>query len=196
MISKVEMERFTVTSSKPFDVVVAAIKASIGHPNMADLWQATQRATTAAELEAAIQPAVGQSGLMQFVEFDHGMIVRKGTEHQTSRIIRLVIGNPLIMKEMAKRVPDAGSYAPVTVLVDERADGVHISYDRMASLLAPYGNRDALSIARDLDAKVEDVLGGCHGRASCSRQFQFKDPLLSGCESLKKDSKDQTAFQN
>ena len=54
MIRKVEMERFTVTSSKPFDVVVAAIKASIGHPNMAELWQATQRATTAAELEAAI----------------------------------------------------------------------------------------------------------------------------------------------
>jgi hypothetical protein len=42
--------------------------------------------------------------------------------------------------------------------VDGRADGVHISYDRMASLLAPYGNRDALRVARDLDAKVEQVL--------------------------------------
>jgi uncharacterized protein (DUF302 family) len=154
MIRKVEMERFSVTSSKPFDAVVAAIKASIGHPNMAEFWQTTQRATTAAKLEVAIQAVLGESGLMQFVEFDHGMIVRKGTEHHTSRIIRLVIGNPLIMKEMAKRVPDAGSYAPVTVLVDERADGVHISYDRMASLLTPYGDRDALSIARDLDAKV------------------------------------------
>ena len=51
MIRKVEMERFSVTSSKPFDAVVAAIKASIGHPNMAELWQATQRATTAVELE-------------------------------------------------------------------------------------------------------------------------------------------------
>ena len=158
MIRKVDMERFSVTSSKPFDAVVAAIKTSIGHPNMAALWQATQRATTAAELEAAIQPVLGESGLMQFVEFDHGMMVRKGTEHHTSRIIRLVIGNPLIMKEMAKRVPDAGSYAPVTVLVDDRADGVHISYDRMASLLAPYGDRDALSIARDLDFKVENLL--------------------------------------
>jgi uncharacterized protein (DUF302 family) len=158
MIRKVDMERFTVTSSKPFDAVVAAIKASIGRPNMADLWQATQRATTAAELEAAIQPVLGESGLMQFAEFDHGMIVRKGTEQHTSKIIRLIIGNPLIMKEMAKRVPDAGSYAPVTILVDERADGVHISYDRMASLLAPYENPEALSVARDLDAKVEDIL--------------------------------------
>jgi uncharacterized protein (DUF302 family) len=158
MIRKVEIERFSVTSSKPFDAVVAAIKASIGHPNMTEFWQTTERATTAAELEVAIQPVLGESGLMQFVEFDHGMIVRKGTEHHTSRIIRLVIGNPLIMKEMAKWVLDAGSYAPVTVLVDERADGVHISYDRMVSLLAPYGNRDALSVARDLDAKVEGVL--------------------------------------
>jgi hypothetical protein len=86
------------------------------------------------------------------------MIIRKATGQYTSRIIRLVIGNPLIMKEMAKHVPDAGSYAPVTILVDERADGVHISYDRMASLLAPYGNGDALQVARDLDAKVEHLL--------------------------------------
>src|SRR6202161_3302064 len=158
MIRRVEMERFAVTPSKPCDAVVAAIKASIGHPNMADLWQATQRATTAAELEAAIQPVLGESGLMQFAELDHGMIVRKGTEQHTSKIIRLIIGNPLIMKEMAKRVPDAGSYAPVTILVDERADGVHISYDRMSSLLAPYENPDALRVARDLDVKVEYLL--------------------------------------
>ena len=44
------------------------------------------------------------------------------------------------MKEMAKTVPDAASYAPVTILIDERADGVHLSYDSMASLLAPYGS--------------------------------------------------------
>jgi uncharacterized protein (DUF302 family) len=158
MIRKIEMERFTVTSSKPFDVVVAGIKASVGHPNMASLWQAVQRATTGTELDAAIQPTLGKTGLMQFVEFDHGMVIRKGTEHRTSKMVRMVIGNPLIMKEMAKRVPDAGSYAPVTVLVDERVDGVHISYDRMASLLAPYGDENALSVARDLDSKVEDVL--------------------------------------
>ena len=116
MISKVEMERFTVTSSKAFDVVVAAIKTSIGHPNMTEFWQVVQRTTTAAELEAAIQSTLGKTGLMQFVEFDHGTIIRKGTEQHTSKMIRLVVGNPLIMKEMAKRVPDAGSYAPVPSL--------------------------------------------------------------------------------
>jgi hypothetical protein len=64
---------------------------------------------------------------------------------------------------MARRVPDAGSYAPVTVLVDARTDGVHLSYDRMANLLAPYDNPEALDIARSLDMKVERSL-----EASCS----------------------------
>ena len=59
--------------------------------------------------------------------------------------------------------PNAGSYAPVTVLVDERSEGVHISYDRIASLLAPYRNSEALAVARDLDKKVETLLSGAAG---------------------------------
>jgi hypothetical protein len=56
--------------------------------------------------------------------------------------------------------PTAGSYAPIAILVDERPEGgVGLSYDRMASLLAPYGNADALAVARDLDSKVEAAGG-------------------------------------
>jgi uncharacterized protein (DUF302 family) len=95
---------------------------------------------------------------MLFMELDQGAVIRKETGMDTPKIVRLIIGNPLIMKEMAKHVPDAGSYAPVTVLVDERAGGVHLSYDRMASLLGPYRNPDALEVARSLDTKVEDLL--------------------------------------
>jgi hypothetical protein len=62
------------------------------------------------------------------------------------------------MREMAIAVPDAASYAPVTILVDERADGVHLSYDSMASLLSPYGSQAALVVARSLDTKIESLL--------------------------------------
>src|ERR1700732_853984 len=125
---------------------------------MAEFWKTTHRTRTVAELESTIQKLLGRTGLMSFVQFDHGAIVRKETGRETPRMIRLVIGNPLIMKEMAKHVPDAGSYAPVTVLVDERPDGVHLSYDRMASFLAPYGNSGALAVARNLDKNVEAIL--------------------------------------
>jgi uncharacterized protein (DUF302 family) len=158
MISKVEIERFSLTSSRSFDEVLAAINGAVGHPEMGEFWSSTQRARTVGELEDSIQKALGRTGLMSFAQFDHGAIVRKMTGRDTPRMVRLVIGNPLIMQEMAKHVPDAGSYAPVTVLVDERSDGVRLSYDRMASFLAPYGNSDALAVARNLDKKVEGLL--------------------------------------
>ena len=100
---------------------------------------------------------------MLFMQLDHGAVLRKETGRDTPKIIRFIIGNPLIMQEMAKHVPDAGSYAPVTVLIDERSDGVHLSYDRMASFLAPYGNSDALAVARNLDKKVEALLSEAAG---------------------------------
>jgi uncharacterized protein (DUF302 family) len=158
MISKVKVERFSLISSRPFDLVLASINDAIGHPDMAEFWKLTHRTRTVAELESTIQKVLGRTGLMSFVQFDHGAIVRKETGRETPRMVRLVIGNPLIMKEMAKHVPDAGSYAPVTLLVDERPDGVHLSYDRMASLLAAYGNPDALQVAKHLDNKVETLL--------------------------------------
>jgi uncharacterized protein (DUF302 family) len=105
-----------------------------------------------------IQSALGPSGFMEFARFDHGGVVHKGESGNYPKVFRLVIGNPLIMREMVKRVPDAGSYAPVTILIDERPDGVHLSYDRIASFLAPYQNAEALKVAKDLDAKVESLL--------------------------------------
>jgi uncharacterized protein (DUF302 family) len=158
MIRNIEVERFSLISSKPFDQVVAALYASIGHPDMGEFGRSTTEASSFAELKRAVEKGLSEAGLMLFMQLDHGAVVRKETGRDTPRIIRFIMGNPLIMKEMAKHVPDAGSYAPVTVLVDERADGVYVSYDRMASLLAPYGNGDALHVARDLDAKVEELL--------------------------------------
>jgi uncharacterized protein (DUF302 family) len=158
MIKKIEIERFSLTSSKPFDQVVAALDAAIGHPDMAEFARSTREARSFAELKSAIEKSLSEAGLMLFMQLDHGAVLRKETGRDTPRIIRFVIGNPLIMKEMAKHVPDAGSYAPVTVLVDERADGVHLSYDRMASFLAPYANTAALEVARELDRKVEKIL--------------------------------------
>jgi uncharacterized protein (DUF302 family) len=149
MIRKIEIERFSLTTSKAFNEVVAGVNAAIGHPDMAEFGRSTHEARSSAELKSAVEKGLSKAGLMLFMQLDQGAVLQKETGQDTSRIIRFLIGNPLIMKEMAKHVPDAGSYAPVTVLVDERADGVHLSYDKMASFLEPYGNRDALEVARE-----------------------------------------------
>src|ERR1700742_3946306 len=160
-IAKVEVNRFSLTSSKPFDAVVAVLRSAVGQPNMVEFFKETRAATSFPDLERVVQSGLGRTGLMIFAEFDLGDILRRESGSKTPKIIRFVIGNPLIMKEMVKHVPDAGSYAPVTILIDERPDGVHVSYDKMESYLLPYGSLEALAVARNLDAKITALLREC-----------------------------------
>ena len=155
---RINVERVCYVSRKPFREVVHVLEAGIGHPNMNELWQDLFSAKTVSKVDEIMRQAVGPSGLIEFLRFNHGDIVHKGKVGSAPGNVRLVVGNPSIMRRMVQHVPDAGSYAPVTILVDERSDGVHISYDRMTSLLAPYGNAEALKVAHDLDSKVEALL--------------------------------------
>ena len=160
-IAKVEVERFSLTSSRPFDAVVAALKSAVGQPNMTEFFKETRATKSFPDLERVVHGSLGRTDFMLFAEFDLGDILRRETGSKTPQIIRLVVGNPLIMKEMVKHVPDAGSYAPVTVLIDERPDGVHVSYDKMESCLLGYGSSEALAVARALDEKITNLLREC-----------------------------------
>ncbi len=165
-IAEIEVQRFSLKSSKPFDAVVATLKSAVGQPDMVEFFKATRAANSFPDLERVVKSALGRTDLMLFAEFDLGAILRRETGSNTPNVMRFVVGNPLIMKEMVKHVPDAGSYAPVTILVDERRDGVHISYDKMESYLLPYGNAEALAVARNLDAKITTLLRECASTAS------------------------------
>jgi uncharacterized protein (DUF302 family) len=155
---QINVQRWTIISHKPFDVVVAAVEAGIGKPNMSDFAAKTAAATTYQDLQTVVNDGISEIGLMEFMRLDHGAVLAKAGVEGRPRMVRLIVGNPLIMQSMARLVPDAGSYAPVTVLIDQRPDGVYLSYDEMASFLSPYGSAEALIIARDLDAKVKRLL--------------------------------------
>lgn len=157
-IRRINVERFSVTSGKSFRDVLAMLHAAVGHPDMDTFRRDVGEAKTLSELEKVVHSAVGESGFMEFARFDHGDVVHKGKKAHLPGMVRLVIGNPLIMRQMVEQVPDAGSYAPVTILIDERPSGVNLSYDRMASFIGPYRNAEALTVARDLDSKVEALL--------------------------------------
>ena len=155
---RIQVDRVSVPSRKSLQDVLSKFDAAVGHPDIQAFLKHVAGAKTNPEMEKVVQSALGPSGFMEFAQFDHGGVVHKGKSGDHPKVFRLVIGNPLIMREMVKHVPDAGSYAPVTILIDERPDGVHISYDRMASLLAPYENAAALKVAKNLDTKVEALL--------------------------------------
>jgi uncharacterized protein (DUF302 family) len=157
-IQQVAVERFSLVSPSPLVEILASIDAALGHPDMREFGKNVSEAKSWQALETVVHAAVGKSGFMEFARFNLGQILEKEKGPAAPKILRIVLGNPLIMKKMAEHVPDAGSYAPVTILIDEREDGVHLSYDRMASYLAPYGNLAALEVARELDTKIERFL--------------------------------------
>jgi uncharacterized protein (DUF302 family) len=162
-VSEVRVQRFSVISSEPFKNVVASLEDQIGRPDMVAFRKAVTEAKTFSELEGFVNSVTGPLGLVEFVRLDLGEILRKQHGPSTPQSVRFLVGNPLIMKKMVECVPDAGSYAPVTILIDERPDVVHLSYDRMASFLDRYGNPAAMQVARDLDSKVEALLTAAAG---------------------------------
>jgi uncharacterized protein (DUF302 family) len=162
-IGTVTVERFSVATSKPFNQVMAALRSALEQPNMGEFIKSTRGTATLAERGHEIHREAPQKGLIIFMELDQAEILRRETGPGGPKIIRLLIGNPLITKEIVKLVPEAGSYTPVTVLVDQRPDGVHLSYDRLASLLSDCRVPEALAAARDLDSRIESLLRDCVG---------------------------------
>jgi uncharacterized protein (DUF302 family) len=155
-VRKINVQRWSITSQKPFENVVASVEANVGKPNIADFAARIAAAKTYSEVQDVVSRAVGESGLMEFMRIDAGAVLAKAGGNPKS--IRLIVGNPVIMQSMARLAPDAASYAPVTILIDQRLDGVHLSYDEMESFLDCYGDPEVLAIARDLDAKVKRLL--------------------------------------
>jgi uncharacterized protein (DUF302 family) len=160
---EIRVQRFSVMSSRSFQDVVAALESSIGHPDMKAFGKDNSTARTFSEVQAIIREATGPSELMEFMRLDLGAVVSKRIGTGVRQSLRFIVGNPVTMSAMVEHVPDAGSYAPVTILVDERTDGVHLSYDRMASFLATYESPEALKVAQGLDAKVEAILVAAAG---------------------------------
>jgi uncharacterized protein (DUF302 family) len=163
MMKLITVERFNIVSSKPFEDVTRGLYKGIGRPDMGALQKEMASAATFEEYERVIHAAVGASDLMEFLRLDLGAAIAKGPGAKVGRMVRIIAGNPLIMRQMAMLVPDAGSYAPVTILVYESGDKVHLCYDSMASLLASYGSDAALDVARSLDAKVVKLLNEAAG---------------------------------
>jgi len=102
----VTVDRLVVVSSAPFEAVVARLEAAVGHPDMQAFGRDVAAADTYAELERIVHEAVGPSGFMEMARFDIGLILRKETGLPSPKILRLVIGNPLILrpKRAAQRV--------------------------------------------------------------------------------------------
>lgn len=62
-IEKVEVERFSLTSSKPFDAVVAALRSAVGQPDIVEFFKSSRAANSFLELERIVHSGLGRTVL-------------------------------------------------------------------------------------------------------------------------------------
>lgn len=143
--------RVRYDSARTFDELVVALLGDIGENPVSldglaasDCWESYQQ---------QVEPHVGPSGFMLFKLIDHGAWIEKAGID--CRVLRVILGNPLIAITMLRHDVTAGLFAPVEVLlVDEGDDGSSLIYVKPSTLMVVEDNPKLLSAATELDTKL------------------------------------------
>ena len=163
------VRRHVFDSERPFPDVLDAIFGGISQPDLEALFGELARSTSYEQFSSLVRQAQGSAGLIRFMELDLDRALTldpQARDRAGRRLVRLIAGNPVTMGEMTRHVADAGSYAPVTILVEEKpGGGTRVAYDTVASAIAPYRDAAASQVAQGLDAEVLELLHQATGTA-------------------------------
>jgi hypothetical protein len=161
-VREVVLHRHVFTSERPFASILDGIYGGISQPDIGQLLGRLAASTSFEQFTSLVQREQGSAGLMRFLQLDldSALALDPQAEGQAGRrLIRLIAGNPVTMGQMTRHVPDAGSYAPVTILIQELPDGgTRVAYDSVASEIAPYHDAAASRVAERLDGEVLGLL--------------------------------------
>ena len=161
-VLEVPVRRHVIDSARPFSSVLDGLFGGISQPEIGRLFSQLEASTSYEEFSSIVQRAQGSAGLMRFWQLNLDAALSldpQATGQAGRRLLRLIAGNPVTMGEMTRHVADAGSYAPVTILIQEMPDGgTRVAYDTVTSALAPYHDAAALQVAQRLDTEVLGLL--------------------------------------
>ena len=154
------VRRHVIVGARPFQDVMDAIYPATRRPDLAGLVRQLAVATSCDQFSALVTQPQGRAGLMRFLELELDTALaldpRAADKH---RLVRLIAGNPVTMGQMTRTLPDAGSYAPVTILIQELpGGGTRIAYDSVVSAIEGYGDPESLKVAEHLDDEVLTLL--------------------------------------
>jgi uncharacterized protein (DUF302 family) len=105
------------------------------------------------EVEQAITPKQGPTGLMALARLDQGALM--SLSGQPIEATLYLVGNPLIARQVIGDSAAGALYAPFRVAVFADAAGVHIAYDQPSTVFASLRSSAIDQIAVDLDGKVK-----------------------------------------
>ena len=161
-VLEVLVRRHVIDSEQPFSAVLDGIFGGISQPDIEALLSELAATTSYEQFSSLTEQAQGSIGLMRFLQLDAdtGLTLDPQAPDWTGRrLVRLIAGNPVTMGEMTRHVTDACSYAPVTILIEERPDGgTRVAYDTVASEIARYHDAAASQVAERLDTEVLGLL--------------------------------------
>jgi hypothetical protein len=161
-VLEISVRRHVFDSELPFSGVLEGIFGGISQPDIEQLFSKLEESTSYEEFSSLVRQAQGSAGLMRFLQLDldTGLTLDpEAPDWAGRRLVRLIAGNPVTMGEMTCHVADAGSYAPVTILIQEMPHGgTRVGYDTVASEIAPYHDAAASEVAGHLDTEVLDLL--------------------------------------
>src|SRR5215467_2214963 len=150
-VLEVPVRRHIIASEQPFASVLDGIFGGISQPDIGPLFSDLEASTSYEQFSSLVQRAQGSAGLMRFwqLDLDVALTLDPQARQQAGRhLVRLIAGNPVTMGQMTRHVVDAGSYAPVTILIQEMPDGrTRVAYDAVASEIAPYHDAAASQVA-------------------------------------------------
>jgi uncharacterized protein (DUF302 family) len=151
-------KRIRYHSTLSLDQVLVKLRARVGETTVDNIVQLSALPGTREEFEKKVQQYVGDSGFMLFAQMDHGRWIEKFAIKR--RLLRWIIGNPLIAITMIRHDYTAGLFLPIELLVAEGDDGVgcNITYVLPSSLIVVDANPQLLSAAQALDGKIETLV--------------------------------------
>ncbi len=145
--------RITLDSDKTFDDLVADLLADIGSAPALLGADFLSGSTDWQQYQQRVTDRIGPSGFMLFALLDHtGWINLAGIQR---KLLRVILGNPLIAITMLRHDVTAGLFAPVELLISEEDDNrSSLTYVKPSSLMVVQPNPELLSAAEALDTKL------------------------------------------
>src|SRR3954452_17353618 len=144
--------RVRFDSAKSYDELVAALLADIGEQPVPinDIsavdgdWRSYRE---------RVEKYVGPNGFMLLALLDHGAWITKAGIDR--KVLRVILGNPLIAITMLRHDVTAGLFAPVELLIaEEQSDQSSLTYVVPSSLMVVEENEPLRAAAVALDAKL------------------------------------------
>lgn len=159
-------KRLEYRSNKSFDEVLSALRGLVGNATIAQVNQHGAGGATREQFEKSIHALEGESGFMLFHEINHSQWIQ--AYGMRRKVLRWILGNPLIAITMLKHDIRAGLFAPVEFMLIENEDcqGCTVIYDLPSSLMVMEENPPLLEAARALDKKLATLISRATGIAA------------------------------